>query len=108
MTSEIKKTIFAIKLCKMSELNYKPNGGRLLVKPEEVEEKYGNIVVPTEAKGKPFVGEVVAVGEVRKDEECYKFSVGDKVHYRQNTGTEIELNGEDYLIFNQSEILGTL
>ena len=83
-------------------MNIKPLADRVLIKPAAAEEKVGGIIIPDSAKEKPLKGEVVAVGNGTKDEE------GDTVLYGKYAGTEIELEGEKYLIMRQSDILAIL
>jgi chaperonin GroES len=78
------------------------------VKPAPIEEKTaGGIIIPDTAKEKPLKGEVVAVGQGTKDEEMV-VKEGDKVLYGKYAGTEIEIDGEEYLIMRQSDILAII
>ena len=86
-------------------MNIKPLADRVLVVPAPVEEKtIGGIIIPDTAKEKPLKGEVVAVGNGTKDEEMV-VKVGDTVLYGKYAGTELELEGNKYLIMRQSDIL---
>lgn len=86
-------------------MNIKPLADRVLIKPAAVEEKtIGGIIIPDSAKEKPLVGEVVAAGQGSKDEEMI-VKTGDKVLYGKYAGTELEWEGEKYLIMRQSDIL---
>ena len=77
----------------------------MLVVPAPAEEKtIGGIIIPDTAKEKPLKGEVVAVGNGTKDEEMV-VKVGDTVLYGKYAGTELELEGNKYLIMRQSDIL---
>ena len=67
----------------------------------------GGIIIPDSAKEKPLKGEVVAVGNGTKDEEMVVKN-GDTVLYGKYAGTEIELDGEKYLIMRQSDILAII
>ena len=79
-----------------------------LIKPAAAEEKtLGGIIIPDSAKEKPLKGEVVAVGNGTKDEEMVVKN-GDTVLYGKYAGTEIELDGEKYLIMRQSDILAII
>lgn len=81
---------------------------RVLVKAAEAEEKsVGGIIIPDTAKEKPLKGEVVAVGTGTKDEEMV-VKVGEKVLYGKYAGTELELDGVNYLIMRQSDILAVI
>tara|TARA_B100000902_G_scaffold356098_1_gene369487 strand:+ start:589 stop:867 length:279 start_codon:yes stop_codon:yes gene_type:complete len=92
----------------MSGVNFKPNEDRVLVKPAEAEEKtVGGIIIPDTAKEKPQQGTVVAVGPGKKDEPV-TIKEGDTVYYGKYSGTEINLDGADYLIMRSSDILGCI
>lgn len=89
-------------------MNIKPLADRVLVKPAEAEEKtVGGIIIPDSAKEKPLKGEVISVGKGTKDEEMV-VQAGDKVLYGKYAGTEIELDGNKYLIMRQSDILAII
>ena len=89
-------------------MNIKPLTDRVLVVPAPAEEKtIGGIIIPDTAKEKPLKGEVVAVGNGTKDEEMV-VKVGDTVLYGKYAGTELELEGNKYLIMRQSDILAVL
>ncbi|MBO4543339.1 MAG: co-chaperone GroES [Bacteroidales bacterium] len=90
------------------ELNIKPLADRVIVKAAQAEQKTaGGIIIPDTAKEKPQRGEVVAVGNGKKDEPM-TVKVGDVVLYGKYAGTEINYNGEDYLIMKESDILAIL
>lgn len=89
-------------------MNIKPLADRVLVKPAAAEEKtVGGIIIPDTAKEKPLKGEVIAVGNGTKDEEMI-VKPKDQVLYGKYAGTEIELDGEAYLIMRQSDILAVI
>jgi chaperonin GroES len=89
-------------------MSIKPLADRVLVKPAAAEEKtIGGIIIPDSAKEKPLKGEVVAVGNGTKD-EAMVLKAGDQVLYGKYAGTEIELDGEKYLIMRQSDVLATI
>lgn len=89
-------------------MNIKPLADRVLVKPAAAEEKtVGGIIIPDTAKEKPLKGEVIAVGNGTKDEEMI-LKAKDQVLYGKYAGTEIELDGENYLIMRQSDILAII
>ncbi len=89
----------------MSEIKIKPIGMRILVQPQVAETKTASgIYIPDTAQEKPQKGTVKAVGTGTKDEKI-EVSVGDSVLYGKYTGTEIQFEGTDYLIINQSDIL---
>ncbi len=83
----------------------RPMAGKILVKPQEAEEvTKSGIIIPDSAKEKPQQGNVVAVGKSKKDEEM-EVKVGDVILYGKYSGTEINHDGQDYLIMNQSDVL---
>ena len=85
-----------------------PLADRVLVRPAAAEEKtVGGIIIPDSAKEKPLRGEVLAVGNGTKDEEMV-LKAGDQVLYGQYAGTELELEGEKYLIMRQSDVLAKI
>ena len=89
-------------------MNIKPLADRVLVAPAAAEEKtIGGIIIPDTAKEKPLQGTVVAAGNGSKDEEMV-LKVGDTVLYGKYAGTEIEFEGEKYLIMRQSDVLAIL
>lgn len=90
-----------------------PLGDRVLVKPVEAEEKTkGGIVLPDTAKEKPQQGEVVAVGQGKILEngevKSLEVKVGDKVLYGKYAGTEVTIDGEEYLIVREDDILAKI
>lgn len=88
----------------MAELNVKPLADRVLIEPAAAEEKTASgIIIPDTAKEKPMRGTVVAVGDGKKDEPI-TVKVGDKVLYGKYSGTEINIEGNDYLIMRESDI----
>ncbi|GHT28008.1 10 kDa chaperonin [Bacteroidia bacterium] len=89
-------------------MSIKPLADRVLVKPAAAEEKtIGGIIIPDSAKEKPLRGEVIATGNGTKDEEMVLKS-GDQVLYGKYAGTEIELDGTQYLIMRQSDVLAII
>lgn len=89
-------------------MNIKPLADRVLIKPAAAEEKtVSGIIIPDTAKEKPLKGEIIAVGHGTKDEEMV-VKAGDHVLYGKYAGTEIELDGEKYLIMRQSDILAII
>jgi chaperonin GroES len=88
----------------VGEMKFKPLGERALVKVVEREEQTASgIVLPDTAKEKPQTAEVVAVGEF---EDGIKVSEGDVIVFAKYSGTEISLEGEDYMILDADDILG--
>ncbi|MDR0561013.1 MAG: co-chaperone GroES [Prevotellaceae bacterium] len=86
-------------------VNIKPLADRVLVEPKEAEEKTASgLYIPNTAKEKPQRGTVVAAGPGKKDEPM-EVKVGDEVLYGKYSGTEISVDGKDYLIMRLSDIL---
>jgi len=89
-------------------MNIKPLADRVLIQPTPAEEKTaGGIIIPDTAKEKPLQGKVLAVGNGTKDEQMV-LKAGDTVLYGKYSGTEVELDGEKYLIMRQSDVLAIL
>ena len=83
-----------------------PLADRVLIQPTPAEETtLAGIIIPDSAKEKPLKGTVVAAGNGTKD-DAMVLKEGDKVLYGKYSGTEIELDGEKYLIMRQSDVLG--
>ncbi|MBK7028854.1 MAG: co-chaperone GroES [Bacteroidales bacterium] len=92
----------------MAQVNVKPLADRVLVEPAAAEQKTaGGIIIPDTAKEKPQKGTVVAVGNGKKDEPM-TVKVGDLVLYGKYSGTEINVDGRDYLIMRESDILAVI
>jgi chaperonin GroES len=94
-------------------MNVKPLGDRVLVQPLEQEEvKKGGIIIPDTAKEKPQEGKVVALGTGKRDDDGklipFEVKKGDRVLISKYGGTEIKLDGKDYLIMREEDILGVL
>jgi chaperonin GroES len=94
-----------------SAVRLKPLGDRVLVKPvEKKDEIRSGIIIPETAKEKPQEGEVVAVGKgkVAEDGKLIPMDVktGDKILYGKYSGTEVKIEGQEYLIMHQEDILG--
>jgi chaperonin GroES len=88
-----------------SKLSIQPLADRVVVKAAEAEQvTKSGIIIPDTAKEKPQKGEVVAVGPGKKDEPT-TVKVGDIVLYGKYSGTEINIDGNDYLIMRESDIL---
>jgi len=91
----------------------KPIGEKLLVKRLEAEEKTkGGIVLPDSAKEKPSEGKILALGDGKIVEggKTVGFQVkkGDRILFSSYAGTEIKLDGDDYLIMSESDILAVI
>jgi chaperonin GroES len=89
----------------MSKLNGKILPGKILVQPAEAEEKTASgIIIPDSAKEKPQKGKVVLVGDAKKDEPMV-ISTGDEVLYGKYAGQEMNIDGEDYMLMSQTDVL---
>jgi len=89
----------------MSKLNIKPLADRVVIEPSAAEEKTaGGLIIPDTAKEKPQKGTVVAVGPGTKDAPV-TVKVGDVVLYGKYAGTEISVDGGDYLIMRESDLV---
>ena len=91
-------------------MNLKPRGDRIVVKVRSREEKTkGGIVLPDTAKEKPTEGEVIAVGTGKVLDNGQKLpievKVGDRIIFSKYAGTEVKLDGEDYVIFSERDVL---
>ena len=89
-------------------VNFKPLADRVLVEPTPAETKTASgIIIPDTAKEKPQEGTVIAVGPGKKDEPM-TVKAGDKVLYGKYAGTELKLDGKDYLIVKEADLLGII
>ncbi|MAP01257.1 MAG: co-chaperone GroES [Flavobacteriales bacterium] len=85
-------------------INVKPLADRVIIEPAAAEEKTaGGIIIPDTAKEKPKRGKIIAAGNGKKDEPL-TVKAGDTVLYGQYSGTEIKIDGSDYLIMRESDI----
>jgi chaperonin GroES len=96
-----------------SKLQLKPLADRVVVKKLDAEEKTaGGIVLPDSAKEKPQQGEILAVGPGRTDDKgarvAMEVKVGDKVLFAKYTGTEVKIEGVEYLILAERDILAVV
>ncbi len=92
----------------MTKLNIKPLADRVLVEPAAAEQRTaGGIIIPDTAKEKPQKGIVMAVGNGKKDEPM-TVKTGDTVLYGKYAGTEINVDGKDYLMMRESDILAII
>lgn len=98
----------------MSKFKIEPLSDRVIVKPAQAEEKTkGGIILPDTAKEKPVEGSIIAVGPGKANDstgELIKMSVkvGDKVLYGKYSGTEVTIDGEEYLIMRENDIFGII
>ena len=95
----------------MADFKVQPLADRVIVKPKEAEETTkGGIILPDTAKEKPIEGKIVAVGSGKVTEEGkvinLNVKVGDTVLYGKYSGTEISVEGDEYLIMRESDIYG--
>jgi chaperonin GroES len=94
-------------------MKVKPLADRVVVRPSPAEERTkGGIILPDTAKEKPVIGEVVAVGPGKVTEDGKKVlpevKVGDKVLYGKYSGTEVTIDGEEYLIMREADIFAVV
>ncbi len=90
-------------------MKLKPLADRVIIKPLPAEERTkGGIIVPDTAKEKPVMGEVMAVGPGKRGDDGkivpMEVKVGDKVLYGKYSGTEVTVDGEEYLIMRESDV----
>ncbi len=89
----------------MAELKGKVLAGKVLIEPQEAEKKTaGGLIIPDSAKEKPLSGKVALVGSAKKD-EVMEVKVGDVVFFGKYAGTELTIDGKDYLLVNQTDVL---
>ncbi len=91
----------------------RPLHDRVLVKRlEELDEKHGRIIIPDTAKEKPQEGKVIAVGTGRVTEDGKKLPLavkeGDRILFGKYSGSEVKLDGQEYLIMKEEDVLGVL
>jgi len=92
----------------MSKVNIQPLADRVLVEPAAAEEKTASgLYIPDTAKEKPQKGKVIAIGTGKKDEPL-TVKVGDTVLYGKYAGTELSVEGADYLIMREADIFAIL
>ena len=94
-------------------MKIKPLSDRILVRRLEAEEKTkGGIIIPDTAKEKPREGKIVAVGEGRIDDDGKRrpltVKAGDKVLFNSYAGTDIKIEGEEFLIMKEEDVLGII
>lgn len=89
-------------------MNLQPLADRVIILPSPAEEvTVAGIIIPDSAKEKPLKGKVIAAGKGTKDEEMV-LAEGDEVIYGKYAGTEIEFEGEKYIIMRQSDVLAVV
>ena len=94
-------------------MNFRPLHDRVLVKRVDQEEKSaGGIIIPDTAKEKPMEGEVIAVGSGNRDESGkvtpLDVKAGDRILFGKWSGTEVKMDGVEYLIMKESDIMGVI
>jgi chaperonin GroES len=94
-------------------MNFRPLHDRVLVKRIEAEEKtVGGIIIPDTAKEKPMEGEVVAIGSGSRNETGSLLPLdvkpGDRILFGKWSGTEIRIDGLDYIVMKESDIMGIM
>jgi len=97
----------------MAKTKFRPLHDRVVVKRLDAEEKTaGGIIIPDTAREKPSQGEIVAVGPGGRDEAgkliAIDLKAGDRVLFAKWSGTEVKLDGEEFLIMKESDILGVI
>ncbi|MCM8756884.1 MAG: co-chaperone GroES [Candidatus Omnitrophica bacterium] len=97
----------------MAKFKLRPLGDRVVVEPLEAEEKSkGGIILPDTAKEKPQEGKVIAVGKGKLDDDGkvvpMEVKVGDKVLYGKYAGTEVTVEGKEYMILKEEDILAVV
>ena len=92
----------------MAKLSIKPLADRVVIEPAAAEQKTASgIIIPDTAKEKPQQGKVVAVGPGTKD-NTMTLKVGDTVIYGKYAGTEFHLDGKDYMIMRESDVIAII
>jgi chaperonin GroES len=94
-------------------MNVKPLEDRVVVKPMDAEQKTsGGIIIPDNAKEKPQKGEVIAIGPGKVNDKGQKIEMtlkkGDKILYGKYSGSEITIDGKEYLIVRESDVLAII
>lgn len=94
-------------------MKFRPLHDRVLVRRIESDEKTaGGLIIPETAKEKPQEGEVIAAGNGTKDDKgtivALDVNPGDRILFGKWSGTEVKLDGEDFLIMKESDIMGVL
>jgi chaperonin GroES len=97
----------------LTKVKIRPLGDRVLVKAlEKDKQERGGLIIPDTAKEKPQEGEIIAAGKGKTTDDGklipIEVKVGDKILYGKYSGTEIKIDGDEYLIMHQEDILGIL
>ena len=98
---------------KKKEMGVRPLNDKILLKRIKAEEtSKGGIVLPDTAKEKPKEGEIVAVGDGKRNDKGkrtpFQVKVGDRVLFTSYSGTEIKISGEEYIVMTEEDILAVL
>ena len=96
-----------------TKVKLRPLHDRILVKRlEEQDEKHGSIIIPDTAKEKPQEGKVIAVGSGKVNDEGKKLPLdvkaGDRILFGKYSGSEVKIDGDEYLILREEDVLGIL
>jgi chaperonin GroES len=96
-----------------TKVKLRPLHDRILVKRlEEQDEKHGSIIIPDTAKEKPQEGKVIAVGNGKMTDEGKRLALevkaGDRILFGKYSGSEVKIDGEEYLILREEDVLGIL
>ena len=89
-------------------MKIRPINRKVLVKRIEEEVKKSGIIIPDTVKEKPQKGEVVEVAKVRKDEDPMQVKKGEKILFGKYAGNEIEIDGKEYIIMSEEDILAVI
>ena len=94
-------------------MTFRPLHDRVLVEPLDAEDKSaGGIIIPDTAQEKPMEGKIVAVGKGSKNDEgkiaALDVKKGDRILYGKWSGTEVKVDGDDYLIMKESDVMGVI
>jgi chaperonin GroES len=89
-------------------MKIRPINRKVLVKRIDEEVKKGGIIIPDTAKEKPQKGEVVEVASVKKDDDPMQVKKGEKILFAKYAGNEIEINGKEYIIMSEEDILAVI
>jgi len=100
-------------MAQVTKTSLRPLHDRLLVKRlEEGDEKHGSIIIPDSAKEKPQEGKVIAAGNGKVTDDGKKLPLdvktGDRILFGKYSGSEVKLNGKEYLIMKEEDVLGIL
>jgi chaperonin GroES len=97
----------------LTKVNIRPLGDRVLVRPlEQEKQERGGLIIPDTAKEKPQEGVIISAGKGKLSDDGklipMDVKAGDKVLYGKYSGTEIKIDGQEYMIMHQDDILGIL